>query len=161
MSKMVCKSLRGWTSEPPLIKLCWVHPLILKPHRSAEASWCRREAGEREKKARGKMGRGKSRLVPSRYLSVLWGERRLGIRLMRARCLMEREETPRAPQSNPNLLSPQKTLIERLGTSLGKERKRGFSIFPSSPARLPVSIICYFYWDIQRKPLRKRALKLI
>ena len=58
MSKMVCKSLRGWTSEPPLIKLCWVHPLILKPHRSAEASLCRREAGEREKESPGEDGKG-------------------------------------------------------------------------------------------------------
>ena len=56
------------------------------------------------------MGRGKSRLVPSRYLSVLWGERRLGIRLTRARGLMEREETPRAPQPNPqSSLTPKNT----------------------------------------------------
>ena len=32
------------------------------------------------------------RLVPSRYLSVFWDDRRLGIRLRRARGLMEREE---------------------------------------------------------------------
>ena len=32
------------------------------------------------------------RLVTSRYLSVFWGERRLGIRLRRARGLMGREE---------------------------------------------------------------------
>ena len=32
------------------------------------------------------------RLVPSRYLSVFWDERRLGIRLRRARGLMGREE---------------------------------------------------------------------
>ena len=32
------------------------------------------------------------RLVPSRYLSVFWDERRLGIRLRRARGVMGREE---------------------------------------------------------------------
>ena len=32
------------------------------------------------------------RLVPSRYLSVFWGERRLGIRLRRTRGLVGREE---------------------------------------------------------------------
>ena len=51
MSKMVCKSLRGWTSEPLLIKLCWVLSLIVKPHQSAEAALCRREAGERKKES--------------------------------------------------------------------------------------------------------------
>ena len=43
-----------------------------------------------------------------------------------------------------NLLSPQKTLKQRLGASLGKERKRGFSLLPSSPPRLLFSIICFF-----------------
>ena len=33
-----------------------------------------------------------SRLVPSRYLSVFWDERRLGIRLRHAQGLMRREE---------------------------------------------------------------------
>ena len=56
------------------------------------------------------MGRGKSRFVPSRYLSVFWGERRLGIRLRRAQDLMEREETPRAPQPNlQSSLTPKNT----------------------------------------------------
>ena len=32
------------------------------------------------------------RIVPSRYLSIFWDERRLGIRLWRARGLMGREE---------------------------------------------------------------------
>ena len=51
------------------------------------------------------------RLVPSRYLSGFWDERRLGIRLRRTQGLMGREEgkialypfheTPRAPQPNP------------------------------------------------------------
>ena len=41
------------------MKLCWVHPLILRPHRSAEASLCRREAGEREKESPGEDGKGK------------------------------------------------------------------------------------------------------
>ena len=36
------------------------------------------------------------RLVPSRYLSVFWDERRLGIRLRRARGLMGREDPPYA-----------------------------------------------------------------
>ena len=60
------------------------------------------------------------RLVPSRYLSVFWDERRLRIRLRCARGLMGREEgrifsffpsheTPRAPHYLiPNLLSSQK-----------------------------------------------------
>ena len=34
----------------------------------------------------------KLRLVPSRYLTVFWGERRLGIRLRRERGLMGRDE---------------------------------------------------------------------
>ena len=54
------------------------------------------------------------RLVPSRHLRVFWGERRLGIRLRSARGLI-----PRARLNLiPNLLSPQKTLKWRLGTSL-------------------------------------------
>ena len=54
-------------------------------------------------------------------LSVFWGERRLGIRLRRARGLMgpSRPTRPRArPNLIPNLLPPQKTLKQRLGTSL-------------------------------------------
>ena len=44
----------------------------------------------------------KTRLVPSRYLSVfLGGERRLGLRLRRARGLMGRGEGKIAPQTNP------------------------------------------------------------
>ena len=48
------------------------------------------------------------RLVPSRYVSVFWGERRLGITLRRARGkrgvyfhFVPSHETPRAPQPNP------------------------------------------------------------
>ena len=57
------------------------------------------------------------RLVPSRYLCVLGGERRLGVRLRRARGLMGRDAifpsslpiTPRARLNlTPNLLSPPK-----------------------------------------------------
>ena len=65
-----------------------------------------------------------SRLVPSRYLSVFRGERRLGIRLRCTRGLMGREKgkiaifpfsLPMRPRAClnliPNLLSPRKTLI--------------------------------------------------
>ena len=53
----------------------------------------------------------KTRLVPSRYLSVFWGERRLGIRLRCARGLMGRDEGKIARLNLiPNLLSAQKTL---------------------------------------------------
>ena len=53
----------------------------------------------------------KTRLVPSRYLSVFWGERRLGIRLRRSWGLMGRDER-KITRLNliPNLLSAQKTL---------------------------------------------------
>ena len=65
------------------------------------------------------------RLVPSRYLSVFWDERWLGIRLRRARGLMGREEGKKFPSSlpmrprarlnlTPNLLSPPKTHKKRL-----------------------------------------------
>ena len=50
------------------------------------------------------------RLVPSRYLSVFWGERRLGIRLRRARGLMGREEGEIA-SDNPIFSHPKKHLI--------------------------------------------------
>ena len=47
------------------------------------------------------------RLVPSRYLSILGGERRLGIRFRSALGLV-----PRAPQPNPqSSLTPKNTLI--------------------------------------------------
>ena len=59
----------------------------------------------------------KTRLVPSRYLSVFWGKRRLGIRLRCARGLMGRDEgkcLPMRPRARlnliPNPLSPPKTL---------------------------------------------------
>ena len=58
----------------------------------------------------------RSRLVPSRYLSVLGGERRLGIRLRRAQGLMgyfsffPSHETLRAPQPNSqSSLTPKNT----------------------------------------------------
>ena len=58
----------------------------------------------------------RSRLVPSRYLSVLGGERRLGIRLRRVQGLMgyfsffPSHETLRAPQPNPqSSLNPKNT----------------------------------------------------
>ena len=41
------------------------------------------------------------RLVPSRYLSVFWDERRLGIRLRRAQGLMGREEGKIATHETP------------------------------------------------------------
>ena len=87
----------------------------------------------------------KIRLVPSRYLSVFWDERRLRIRLRRARGLMGREEgkqrladfvrqrragpssLPMRPRARlnliPNLLSSQKTLEQRLGTSLHQNQE--------------------------------------
>ena len=49
------------------------------------------------------------RLVPSRYLSVFWGERRLGMRLRRARGLMGREEGEIATIQSS--LTPKKHLI--------------------------------------------------
>ena len=58
----------------------------------------------------------RSRLVPSRYLSVLGGERRLGIRLRRVQGFMgyfsffPSHETLRAPQPNPqSSLNPKNT----------------------------------------------------
>ena len=53
----------------------------------------------------------KTRLEPSRYLSVFWGERRLEIRLRRTWGLMGRDEG-KITRLNliPNLLSAQKTL---------------------------------------------------
>ena len=58
------------------------------------------------------------RLVPSRYLSVFWGERRLEIRLRRARGLMGREEGQ----------------IRRAGGLMGREERIFFSFFPSHEA---------------------------
>ena len=49
------------------------------------------------------------RLLPSRYLSVFWGERRLGMRLRRARGLMGREEGEIATIQSS--LTPKKHLI--------------------------------------------------
>ena len=43
------------------------------------------------------------RLVPSCYFSILWGERRLGIRLRCVRGLMEREEGKVAVESGMDL----------------------------------------------------------
>ena len=60
-----------------------------------------------------------TRIVPSRYLSVFWAERRLGIRLRR---VIFPSSLPMRPHVRlnliPNLLSPQKTLKKRLGSSL-------------------------------------------
>ena len=36
------------------------------------------------------------------------------------------------------------------------KRPPAFSLFPSSPARFLFSHYCYFYWDTQRDPLRRR-----
>ena len=46
------------------------------------------------------------RLVPSRYLSVFWDERRLGIRLRRARGVMGREEGKIAIFLTPSTVEP-------------------------------------------------------
>ena len=40
----------------------------------------------------------------------------------------------------------------------GKEKKRGSSLFPSSLARFLFFDYCYFYWDTQREPLRRREV---
>ena len=62
-----------------------------------------------------------SKLVPSRYLSVFWGERRLGIRLRRVVVPSSLLMRSRARLNLiPNLLSPQKTLKQRLSTSLAQ-----------------------------------------
>ena len=102
------------------------------------------------------MGRGKSKFVPSRYLSVFGGERRLGIRLRRAQDLMEREETPRAPQPNlQSSLTPKNTLIATRCESGEREEARLFPFAIVTPA-LAFFDYLLFYWDTQRKPLRRR-----
>ena len=40
----------------------------------------------------------------------------------------------------------------------GKEKRLGFSLFPSSPARFLFFGYCYFYWDTKREPLRRREV---
>ena len=57
-----------------------------------------------------------TRIVPSRYLSVFWAERRLGIRLRRvifpSSLPMRPHVFPRAPQPNPqSSLTPKNTQI--------------------------------------------------
>ena len=102
------------------------------------------------------MGRGKSRFVPSRYLSVFWGERRLGIRLRRAHDLMGREETPRAPQPNlQSSLTPKNTYRATRYESGEREEARLFPFAIVTPA-LAFFDYLLFYWDTQRKPLRRR-----
>ena len=101
----------------------------------------------------------KIRLVPSRYLSVFWAERRLRIRLRRARGLMGREEgkiatgrfrsletcrsffpsheTPRAPQPNSqSSLIPKNTWIATGYESASKSRKSRRETFCNETAFL-------------------------
>ena len=40
----------------------------------------------------------------------------------------------------------------------GEKKKRGFPLFPSSPARFPFFESCHFYWDTQREPLWRREV---
>ena len=45
-----------------------------------------------------------------------------------------------------------------MGRGKGEERSPAFSFFPSSPSRFLFFDYCYFYWDTQRKPLRRREV---
>ena len=44
--------------------------------------------------------------------------------------------------------------------TMGREKRRSqvFHLFPSSPARFLFFDYCYFYWDTQREPLRRREV---
>ena len=46
------------------------------------------------------------------------------------------------------------------GKGKGRRKAPAFSLFPSSPSRFLFIDYCYFYWDTQRKPLRRKEVFL-